>query len=109
MGYADIILLFLVIISFVIIDAAIIMKKVSNRNAYREGWDDCYLAHQQFEMSYDDEAVLEIMKKAFKPYIKRRVLFQDSDIELINSAKDFREFKHIVHNICIHRKETHND
>ena len=47
MGYADIILLFLVIISFVIIDAAIIMKKVSNRNAYREGWDDCYLALYQ--------------------------------------------------------------
>lgn len=109
MSYADIILLFIVIISFVVIDAVIIMKKVSNRNDYREGCEDCYLAHQQFEMSDDDEAVLEIMKKAFKPYIKRRVLFQDSDIELVDSAKDFRDFKHIVHNICIYRKETHND
>ena len=72
---------------------------------HREGWDDCYLAHKQFEMSEDDDLVLDAMKKALKEYIRKKKYVKDVDRKSLDDIEDFEQFKHFVFLTCICRKE----
>lgn len=75
---------------------------------HEEGWDDCYKAYKQFEMSEDDVLVLEAMKKALKEYIRQKRYVKDEDRKALNDVKDFEQLKHLVFLTCIYRKEMAN-
>lgn len=85
-------------------------KKADNafEKGHEEGWDDCYKAYKQFEMSEDDVLVLEAVKKALKEYIRQKKYVKDEDRKALNDVKDFEQFKHLVFLTCIYRKEMAN-
>lgn len=101
MGITAILLAFIIVITSVIIDN-------TYKRGHEEGWDDCYKAHKQFEMSEDDMLVLEAMKKAMKEHIRQKKYVKDEDRKALNDVKDFEEFKHLVFLTCIYRKEMAN-
>lgn len=78
------------------------------KKGHEEGWNDCYKAYKQFEMSEDDVLVLEVMKKALKEHIRQKKYVKDEDRKALNDVKDFEEFKHLVFLTCIYRKEMAN-
>ena len=94
-------------IAFVLV---IISRIIDNtyKKGHEEGWDDCYKAHKQFEMSEDDMLVLEAMKKAMKEHIRQKKYVKDEDRKALNDVKDFEQFKHLVFLTCIYRKEMAN-
>lgn len=92
---------FILVITSKIVDNAF-------EKGHEEGWDDCYKAHKQFEMSEDDVLVLEAMKKALKEYIRQKKYVKDEDRKALNDVKDFEQFKHLVFLTCIYRKEMAN-
>lgn len=104
----EIILALLVIIMIFGMFISLYSLDVHHKYGYDEGWDDCYKAHKQFEMSEDDYLVLDAMKKALKEYIRRKKYVKDEDRKLLNEAADFEQFKHVVFLTCIYRKEMSN-
>lgn len=94
-------------IAFVLVITSRIVDNAFKRG-HEEGWDDCYKAHKQFEMSEDDILVLEAMKKALKEYIRQKKYVKDEDRKALNDVKDFEQFKHLVFLTCIYRKEMAN-
>ena len=92
---------FILVITSKIVDNAF-------EKGHEEGWDDCYKAYKQFEMSEDDILVLEAMKKALKEYIRQKKYVKDEDRKALNDVKDFEQFKHLVFLTCIYRKEMAN-
>lgn len=101
LGTIAIWLAFILVITSRIVDNAF-------KRGHEEGWDDCYKAYKQFEMSEDDVLVLEAMKKALKKYIRQKKYVKDEDRKALNDVKDFEEFKHLVFLTCIYRKEMAN-
>ena len=83
-----------------------IAKLKKYNNGYNDGWDDCVRTYRQFEMSYEDELVLEIMKKSFRSYMRNKKYVDKEDLNEINSIDNFHDFKHAVHEIAIYRKEN---
>ena len=94
-------------LAFVIVITSRIVDNAFKRG-HEEGWDDCYKAHKQFEMSEDDILVLEAMKKSLKEHIRQKKYVKDEDRKALNDVKDFEEFKHLVFLTCIYRKEMAN-
>lgn len=94
-------------LAFVLVITSRIVDNAFKRG-HEEGWDDCYKAHKQFEMSEDDILVLEAMKKALKEYIRQKKYVKDEDRKALNDVKDFEQFKHLVFLTCIYRKEMAN-
>lgn len=101
LGTTAIWLVFILVITSRIVDNAF-------KRGHEEGWDDCYKAYKQFEMSEDDMLVLEAMKKALKEHIRQKKYVKDEDRKALNDVKDFEEFKHLVFLTCIYRKEMAN-
>lgn len=101
LGTTAIWLAFVLVITSRIVDNAF-------KRGHEEGWDDCYKAYKQFEMSEDDVLVLEAMKKALKEHIRQKKYVKDEDRKALNDVKDFEEFKHLVFLTCIYRKEMAN-
>lgn len=105
---AEIILSILTIIMVFGIFISLYSVDVNRKRGYDEGWDDCYKAYKQFEMSEDDHLVLDVMKKALKEYIRRKKYVKDEDRKLLIEATDFEQFKHVVFLTCVYRKEMSN-
>lgn len=102
----DIIIIFSLVI---LVCAEVLYATRNNRhynNGYLNGWKDCYHAHKQFEMSPDDMVILYIMKKAFKSYIRNKKYIDKNDLDAIDTIEDFKEFKHLVHDLAVYRKEN---
>lgn len=102
------ILALLIIIMLFGIFMSLYSLDIHHKRGYNEGWDDCYKAYKQFEMSEDDYLVLDAMKKALKEYIRRKKYVKDEDRKLLIEATNFEQFKHAVFLTCIYRKEMSN-
>lgn len=97
-GMFAIALMFFLVVTSKIIDNAY-------KRGHDEGWEDCYMAHNQYEMSEDDKLILEAMKKALKEYIRKKKYVKEEDRKMLNDIKDFKKFRHLVFLTCIYRKE----
>ncbi len=97
-GMFAIALIFFLVVTSKIIDNAY-------KRGHDEGWEDCYMAHNQYEMSEDDKLVLEAMKKALKEYIRKKKYVKEEDRKMLNNIEDFNEFRHLVFLTCVYRKE----
>ena len=82
LGIIAILMAFILVITSRIVDNAY-------KKGHGEGWDDCYKAYKQFEMSEDDVLVLEAMKKALKEHIRQKKYVKDEDRKALNDVKDF--------------------
>ena len=101
----DILLGMLAICATVELFIVINIKDNTYKKAHEEGWNDCYRAYKQFEMSEDDILVLEAMKKALKEYIRRKKYVKEEDRKALDAIEDFEQFKHFVFLTCVYRKE----
>ena len=96
------------IIIFVILHftATKIADNKKYHRGYNNGWDDCIKAHDNFELSPDDELVLYIMKKALRAYLRDKKYVDKEALEEVESVDNFRDFKHVVHYLAVYKKEN---
>lgn len=82
-----------------------ITDRIMRESAYDEGYKDCMRVYNDFEMSPDDELLMEELKDALKLYIRHNKLYEKGDVKRINSASDWRDFKNTAWNVTVFRKE----
>ena len=73
---------------------------------YKEGYEDCAKVHNNYEMSPDDDLLMEELKGALKLYIRHHGLYEKGDVKRIEKVLDWRDFKHTAWNMTVFRKET---
>ena len=72
---------------------------------YKEGYEDCARVHNNYEMSPDDDLLMEELKGALKLYIRHHGLYEKGDVKRIEKALDWYDYKHIAWNMTVFRKE----
>lgn len=72
---------------------------------YHRGWSDHEDLMRLYDMTPDDEALLNELKSAVKLYIKQTGLYKRGDVQSIDSATDFKEFKDEAWRVTVLRKE----
>lgn len=93
------------LITAVMIILAMACEKAHEKDQYHEGWMDRARLEEACEMSPDDEAVLREMKKAWKAYLRANCLYKKGDSGKVDFARNFKEFKDVVWDTTIRRKE----
>ena len=81
------------------------VRRQTEDDIYYEGWEACMDAHDNFEMSDDDKAVLIEMKSAIWQYLKANDLNKRGDKGKLDKVEDFADMKAYVWETCIYRKE----
>ena len=81
------------------------VRRQTEDDIYYEGWEACMDAHNAFEMTDDDKAVLIEMKSAMWQYLKANNLNKKGDKGKLDGVEDFADFKAYVWETCIYRKE----
>lgn len=81
------------------------VRRQAEDDIYYEGWEACMDAHDNFEMSDDDKAVLVEMKSAVWLYLRKNNLNKRGDKTVLNGVEDFASLKAYVWETCIYRRE----
>ena len=97
---------FFAAVAIIFIVLAIITDRTKYDRGYKNGWDNCIKAHNNYEMTDDEKIVFDIIKKSIKQYLRNKRYFEKGDLEAINNAEDLSELKDIIWVICVLRKET---
>lgn len=74
-------------------------------NGYRQGYEDCERIHNHYEMSPDDDLLIEELKGALKLYIRHHGLYEKGDVKVIDKTIDWKDFKNTAWNMTVFRKE----
>jgi hypothetical protein len=76
------------------------------QRSWSEGFEDHARLMQLYEMSPDDDALLDELRIALKSHIKTSGLYRKGDSGRIDKTTDWSDFKNLAWELTVLRRET---